>query len=265
MPEEKSITYASNCAGIGKPRTAAQPILVSLLALFFICLPTKGLEYPWGILVPENDSRDPEMRDHDVADSANMVAVINASEKPFHHHVVQEIVSIKNLLSARIPFCEMHFDGVRPLVLTPDEKAILQEYLKRGGFILFLIDTYPYTQDEFWPIKEWPLIDFLKQELPAADPHFTAGRATDDFPIFHLHYETETADAIRHELTGNPNTPNRTLIFYEGRLCCFVMGSYGYLKGGQWMAVRRPFPYKFSMDPKAYRMVVNIYNYSIVQ
>jgi hypothetical protein len=174
-------------------------------------------------------------------------------------------IPIKHLLSARTAFCEMHFDAVRPLVLTANEKGILREYLKRGGFILFFIDTYPYAQDEFWPVKEWPLIDFLKLELPAADSDFTTGRATDDFPIFGIHYKTQTADAIRHELLGNPNTPNRTLLFYQGRLCCFVMGRYGYFDGGEWVPMSRPFEGDMSMDPKSYRLIVNIYNYSIVQ
>ncbi len=125
----------------------------------------------------------------------------------------------------------MHFDGVNPGGLSVEEKSILGEYLKRGGFILFFIDTYPYSQDEFWAVKQWSVIDFLTKELPASDPDFTTGRATDDFPIFKVHYQTETADAIRHELNGNPNTPNRTLLFYRNRLCCFVMGEYGYLGG----------------------------------
>jgi hypothetical protein len=228
-------------------------------------LPAEALDYPWGILIPENDSRDQEMRAYDEADSVNMISVINESEKPFHHHLFGVKVPIKNLLSAKTAFCEMHFAAVRPLVLTPDEKAILQEYLKRGGFILFFIDTYPYAQDEFWKVKDWPLIDFVRQELPGADPRFTAGRATDDFSIFGIHYKTQTADAIRHELLGNPNTPNRTLLFYEGRLCCFVMGKYGYLDGDTWVPRPRPFANDFSMDPKSYRLIVNIYNYSIVQ
>jgi hypothetical protein len=72
--------------------------------------------------------------------------------KPLHHHLVPRMVRVKDLLAVNMPFCEMNFDAVRPLVLTADEKAILQEYLKRGGFILFFIDAYPYTQDEFWKI-----------------------------------------------------------------------------------------------------------------
>jgi hypothetical protein len=160
-------------------------------------LPAEALDYPWGILIPENDSRDQEMRAYDEADSVNMISVINESEKPFHHHLFGVKVPIKNLLSAKTAFCEMHFAAVRPLVLTPDEKAILQEYLKRGGFILFFIDTYPYAQDEFWKVKDWPLIDFVRQELPGADPRFTAGRATDDFSIFGIHYKTQTAIPTR--------------------------------------------------------------------
>jgi len=239
--------------------------LVLCFAVILAGLPAQALEYPWAILLPEDDSRDREMQEYDLADTSNMISVINEAETPFHHHIVEKTVRIKDLLSARTAFCELHFDAVHPLVLTQNEKAILQEYLKRGGFILFFIDAYPYTQDEFWPVKEWPLIDFLKQELPAADRDFSAGHATDDFPIFGIHYKTQTADAIRHELTGNPNTPNRTLLFYKGRLCCFVMGSYGYLDGDTWVPMERPFPQNFNRDPKSYRLVVNIYNYSIVQ
>jgi len=82
------------------------------------------------------------------------------------------------------PFCELRFDAVRPFYFTTEEKLILQEYFKRGGFVLFFIDAYPYAQDEFWKIKEWPLIDFLTKELPASDSRFTIGRATDAYPIF---------------------------------------------------------------------------------
>jgi hypothetical protein len=122
------------------------------LVLALLGLPAKGLDYPWGILIPENDSRDAEMRAYDDANFANTMAVINDSEKPLHHHLVPRMVRVKDLLAVNMPFCEMNFDAVRPLVLTADEKAILQEYLKRGGFILFFIDAYPYTQDEFWKI-----------------------------------------------------------------------------------------------------------------
>ena len=199
--------------------------LALYLAVILTGLPAPALDYPWGILVPENDARDREMREYDEADTANMIAVINGSEKPFHHHILSRRIPIKDLLSARTAFCELHFDAVRPLVLTPNEKNILQEYLKRGGFILFYIDAYPYTQDEFWKIKEWPLIDFLKQELPAADANFVAGHATDDFPIFGIHYKTETADAIRHELLGNPTPRTGRSYFIKGACAALSWGN----------------------------------------
>ncbi len=235
------------------------------MALVFLSTPAQGLIYPWVFLNPENDSRDSDMRANDEADSSNMVGVINDAEDLFGHHLVWEKSSIRNLLSLNAPFCEMRFDAVRPFWFTPEEKSILTDYLKRGGFILFFIDAYPYDQDEFWKIKQWPLIDFLTKELPASDPGFTTGRATDDFPIFKAHYHTETADSIRHELTGNPNTPNRTLLFYRGRLCGFVMGRYNYLEDDKWVAASRPLARNFSMDAKSYRLIVNIYTYSIVQ
>ncbi len=227
--------------------------------------PAHGLEYPWLVLSPENDSRDFGMRDYDEADSRNTVGVINDSDPLFNHHLVWGKSSVRNLLSMRAPFCEFRFDAVRPFWLTPDEKSIIKEYLKRGGFILFFIDAYPYSQEEFWKIKEWPIIDFLTKELPASDPDFTTGRATDDFPIFKAHYHTETAEATKHELAENPNTPNRTLLFYQKRLCCFVIGRYSYMKDGVWIPLPRPFPKNFNMESRGFQLVVNVYVYSMVK
>ncbi len=233
--------------------------------ILMLSLPVHGLDYPWVLLSPANDSREADVRDQDEAQSSNMVAVINRNETLFGHHLVWSKAEIKDLPKLAAPFCEMHFDAVKPFWLTPEEKSILTDYLKRGGFILFFIDAYPYPQDEFWSVKEWPIIDFIAKELPASDSAFTTGRATDDFPIFKVHYQTETADSIRHELTGNPNTPNRTLLFYRKRLCCFVMGNYSYLEDGEWVPMPRPFPQQFSMVLKSYQLVVNIYTYSILQ
>jgi len=254
--------------GSGSLSQKKRPVLSIVLALLALAIsPARvfGVDYSWVLLDAQNDSRDPEVRDHDRTYSLTMAGVINESEDLFHHHLVWREAPIKNLLQMDVPFCEMHFDAVKPFSLTPDEKEILAEYLKRGGFILFFIDTYPYNQDEFWKVKQWPLIDFLKKELPASDPDFSVSRATDDFPIFKIHYQTTTADAIWHELNGNPNTPNRTLVFYRNRLCCFVMGEYGPLEGDEWVAFSRPFPTDFSSDPKSYQLIVNIYAYSIVQ
>ncbi len=184
------------------------------VALGFFSHVAHGQDYPWLLLSPEKDSRDPEMCAHDEAESMNMVTVIDRNETFLNHRLEWKKAQIKDLLAMDVPFCEMHFDAINPIGLSTEEKAILTEYLKRGGFILFFIDTYPYYQDDFWKVKEWPMIDFLTKELPGSNPDFTAGRATDDFPIFKVHYQTETADAVRHELEGNPNTCNRTLLYY---------------------------------------------------
>jgi hypothetical protein len=226
-------------------------------------LTARGADYPWVMLYPDHDSRDADVVAHDDQQSLSMVAVINEDEELLHQSLVWRKVRIKDLLAKQAPFCEMHFDAVRQVGLTEEEKGILAEYLKRGGFILFFIDAYPYPEEEFWRVKEWPIIDFLTKELPASDPDFTIGKATDDFPLFKVHYQTETADAIRHELTGNPNTPNRTLVYYRGRLCCFVMGSYSYLDDGVWQAADRPYSSDFSMVLKSYQLIVNVYIYAI--
>jgi hypothetical protein len=243
-----------------------RPSRAALVLVLAACLETavaRAADYPWVMLAPANDSRDADEVAHDDQQSLSMVAVINQDEELLHQSLVWRKVMIKDLLAMQVPFCEMHFDAVNPVGLTPEEKGILAEYLKRGGFILFFIDAYPYPEEEFWKIKEWPVIDFLTRELPASDPGFTIRKATDDFPLFKVHYKTETADAIRHELTGNPNTPNRTLVYYKSRLCCFVMGSYSYLEDGTWQAADRPFSTDFSMELKSYQLIVNVYIYAI--
>ena len=237
--------------------------LSAWLTLSFWTTPARALIYPWVLLEPEHDSRDPDMIDSDRAHSQNLVAIVGASEKIFDHHLVWCEIPIRKLLSISAPFCELHFDAIHQLTLTAEEKQVLKEYIKRGGFLLCFIDAYPYSEDQYWPVKQWNFIDFLTHELPASDPGFTVGRATDAFPIFSFYYKTRTADAIRHEFAGNPNTPNRTLLFYRGRLCVFVMGDYGYFDGAQWVPLDRPFPRSFSTDPKSYELMVNIYAYSI--
>ncbi|HEV3026545.1 MAG TPA: hypothetical protein VG457_03180, partial [Planctomycetota bacterium] len=128
----------------------------ALAAAVLASAPARATEYPWVYLVAQNDSRDAEMCRQDEAQSLNTVAVINQQEELFAHHLVWRKAAIRDLLGLGVPFCEIHFDAVRPFSLTAGEKAILGEYLKRGGFILFFIDTYPYSEEEFWPVKEWP-------------------------------------------------------------------------------------------------------------
>jgi hypothetical protein len=236
-----------------------------IMALALWTLPARALEYPWVMLVPENDSRDPEVRQQDEVQSLNTVAVINQQEELFNHHLTWRKAAVRDLLSINAPFCEMHFDAVKLFSFTAEEKGILTEYLKRGGFILFIIDAYPYAEDEFWKVKEWPLIDFIAKELPASDHDFLSRRATDYSPIFKIHYRTQTADSIRHELIDNPNTPNRTILFYRNRLCCFVMGNYTHLEDGQWVPMERPFPGPYEFELKSYRLTVNIYTYSVLR
>jgi hypothetical protein len=242
----------------------AKTLTILIMALAFSAR-LHAFEYQWVLLNPQNDSRDPEVRDTDEAFSRNMVAVINQSEDLFHHRVIWKKARITDLLKMDAPFCEMHFDAVRPFDFTPEEKEILAEYFKRGGFILFFIDAYPYDQDEFWKVKQWPLINFLTRELPR-DPDFTASRVTDDSPLFKVHYQTEAGAAIRHELDGNPNTPNRIVVYQGNRLCGFVMGDYNVLgDNGKWVAEPRPFSREFSSELSGYERVVDVYVYSIVQ
>jgi hypothetical protein len=217
--------------------------------------------YPWTVLIPQHDSRDAEVRGQDDFDSRSLVGSMNVSEKIFGHRLVWSQARIADLLSLATPFCELRFDAVKPLVLTGQEKSILREYFSRGGFVLFQQDCYPYDQDEFWPVKSWPVIDFLTRELPAADPDFTVTKITDRHPLFNQAYHTRTSEFTVHELQGNPATPNRTLVAYRGHPCAFVYGRYYVIEDGKWIAEPRPFPRVFSLDPRGYQLTVNIYTY----
>jgi hypothetical protein len=237
------------------------------LLLGFIC-PVCGLaqatSYSWTVLIPENDSRAADVRDYDEFDSKSLVMNMNESEKIFRHRLVWNKAALKDLLALAPPFCELRFDAVNPLILTDREKAILKEFFARGGFVLFQEDAYPYSQDEFWSVKSWPVIDFLTRELPAADSDFKVEKVTDAHPLFHQYYNTQTGELTRHELEDNPYTPNRTLLSYRGHACAFVYGRYNYIEDGKWVAMPRPFRHFFSWDPKGYELTVNIYFYAVM-
>jgi hypothetical protein len=214
--------------------------------------------------VPEQDSRDGEVQAQDEKRSFISVGVINQQMDMFDRHLVWRKARVRDLLKLEAPFCEMHFDAVKPLRLTAEEKTTMAEYLRRGGFILFMIDTYPYTQRQFWGVSQWPIMDFIQRQLPATDPDFSAGKASDGNHIFKVYFPTQTAESIIHELQGNPETPNRTILFYRRRLCCFVMGQYGYLSGDEWMPLERPYQPDYAPDPRSFRLTVNVFVYSLM-
>jgi len=240
--------------------------LTVLILLFGLRLPieaqTATRAFSWTVLIPEHDSRAADVRDYDEFDSKSLVSGMNETEKVFRHQLVWNKLPIKNLLASSAPFCELRFDAVNPLVLTDQEKAILREYFVRGGFILFQEDAYPYSQDEFWSIKSWPVIDFLTKELPASSPDFHFEKVTDSNVLFHQYYDTQTAEQTKHELQDNPYTPNRTLLSYRGHPCAFVYGRYNWIEDGKWVAMPRPFAYVFNMEERGYQLTVNIYVYA---
>jgi hypothetical protein len=236
-----------------------------LLTFSFIAsLTVARAVYPWVLINPEKDSRDADTRQSDEVFSRNLVFVINENEALFRHQMTWQEAPITKLLEMNGPFCEMHFDAVRPLDLTAEEKTVLIEYFKRGGFILFFIDAFPYDQDEFWAVKSWPLVDFLVKELPR-DSDFSIARLRDDHPMFKIHYQSHVDEEIRHELRDNPYTPNRLGIYYKNRLCGFIMGNYNVVENGKWIAEPRPFSLQFSSELSGYERIVNVFVYSIVQ
>ena len=194
-----------------------------VVILTILCGTASAQDYPWTVLIPENDSRDEETQLWDEFDSQSLVRGMNETEDLFHHHLVWDQVKIKDLFSAHTPFCELRFDAVKPLKLTDDEKVIIREYFQRGGFILFQEDAYPYEQDEFWAVKSWPVIDFLTRELPAVDPNFKVEKITDAHELFHSYYNTQTAAFTVHELRGQSLHPQPHTRFIPGPVLRFCL------------------------------------------
>lgn len=241
--------------------------LVLLTLLLGGTLPMPGWaeqpSYTWTVLAPEKDSRPQDVREFDEIQSKTTVRDMNATDEVFHHRLTWQKVPIKDLLSASAPFCEFDFDAVKPQTLTAKEKTILREYLSRGGFILLSQDVYPYTREEYWPVKSWPVIDFFTKELPAADTDFKVERITEKHPIFHEYYKTRIVEPEKLELQENPNCPDFTLITYRGRPCIFIYGTY-VCDGVQWITLPRPFGVLFTVSTYAEdnALDVNLYIYA---
>src|SRR5271165_4905226 len=135
--------------------------VISLCALSMLAVASaraRGPDYPWVFLTRADDSLPVVMRHFDEAVSLNTVSMINLKEEIFEHRLVWKKAPIKDLLSLETPFCELHFDAVKPFRWSAGERSILAEYFKRGGFTLFFMDAYPYTGDEVWGATEWPVI-----------------------------------------------------------------------------------------------------------
>ena len=218
--------------------------------------------YSWTVLQPQNDPRTADVRSFDEFFSQSLVATMNRSEPLFQHRLTWNQVRIKDLLGFPTPFTELRFDALHPPALTLKEKAILREYLARGGFIMLIEDCYPYSQDKLWSVKSWPVVDFLTRELPASDPDFTVQRLKNEHMMFHQYYQTKINDLIQHELENNPSAPSQTLLSYRGHPCAYVVGQYFALVNGKWMAEPKPYPHVFKMRQKDYELSVNVYVYA---
>jgi hypothetical protein len=235
-------------------------LIAAFLAIGCVC--AQASDMPWVMLAPAHDTRAADMQAWDDADSRNLVNVINASQEYAHCHFQWSKTSILKLLDRNIPFAELRFDPVKPMEFTPDEKSTLQEWLKRGGFLLVFEDAYPYEQEEFRKAHDLPVFDFFTRELPAANTAFTIEKATDAHPIFSAHYTTETVPSIRREMRENPFYRGRTMVLYRGRVVAFFMGRYNYEENNRWVPMSRPFSETFSYDIRSYYLILNIYIYA---
>jgi len=219
-----------------------------------------GAMFTWTCLVPENDSRPRDVRAEDEFSSNQTVVSMNQTEKVFHGQLEWRCAKIKDLLSISAPFCEFDFDAVKPQYLTAREKSILREYLSRGGFILLAEDGYPYTQEEFLKVRNWPVIDFFLKELPALDPGFKVEKLTDKHPIYHQYYDTKILPAEIHEFALDPYLPDLQLLSYRGHPCAFVYANY-FCDHDSWVTAERPYPVMATLTPEDYALDVNLYLY----
>ena len=217
--------------------------------------------YYWSILIPENDTRPPEVRAFDESANKQLVRDMNKTEDIFQHRLLCQQLHISQLLSSSAPLCELDFDPVHPLILTAREKVIVEEYFERGGVLLLRESVYPYSPQELSGIKQWPIIDFLTMELPADDHDFIAQKITEKHPLFHQYYATKLPEPELRALMQFPNLPDLTLLTHKGHPCAFVYASY-FCDGERWITLSPPYPTEFTEVPEDYALWVNYYVYA---
>jgi len=217
--------------------------------------------YTWTSLIPQHDSRPADMRKYDRDTLSAMIVNMNATEKVFHQQLTWQELPIRRLLKVPAPFCELDFDPLHPLILTTQEKAILREYLGRGGFLQLGTDVYPYSQKELASVTKWPVVDFVTKELPALDPDFTVEKITEKHPIYHQYYSTYVPAPERWALRTFPHLPDCTLVSHKGHPCVFIYSNY-YCEGDHWVVLPRPFNEDTDWIAEDYAMNVNLYIYT---
>jgi len=237
-------------------------VSVLVLAHAFPCfLHAQVPSYTWTSLVPEHDTRDADLRKYDKDMLQEMIGNMNATEKVFHKHLTWQEVSIRDLLTAHAPFCEIDFDPLHPVVFTERERYNLKEYLKRGGFFVIGEDVYPYSEEEIATVTNWPVTDYFIKYLPATDHDFTVEKINESHLIYHQYYKTLVPPAERWALGRFPTLPDCTMLFYKGHPCAFIYANY-FCDGEQWVALPRPFSETTDWIPEDYAMNVNLYIYA---
>jgi len=218
-------------------------------------------DYTWTSLVPADETRAADIRKYDKNMLLGMIASMNATEQVFRQRLTWKQIAIQDLLTARAPFCEIDFDPVHPPEFTESEKAILKEYLARGGFLALCPDLYPYSMEEVAAIRNWSVIDYIIRELPAADPAFTAEKITESHLIYHQYYKAKRDASDRWAARRFPHLPDGTLVSYKGHPCAFV-DSNRCSDGSKWETLDRPFPPYVPLVPDSYALNVNLYIYA---
>jgi hypothetical protein len=234
-------------------------------AMTLSVITARSEDLPWVSITPEHDGRDAEMAAFDVRDIEEMIGVLNNSEPFKLDQFTFACVPISKLLRALTPFAELHFDPINPVPFTPEEKTILKEWLKRGGFIAAFEDTYPYAQEDFRKKRDIPVVNFFTKDLPAEDPDFTVSKAPVDSPFFRQGpFPTDPAPSLQVEMEDNPNFYGYTTVSYRGRVVIFFLGRYSAMDDRRWIPYDRPFPEAHALTLQSYYLTLNIYYYALM-
>jgi len=214
----------------------------------------------WVALRPANDVRNLDMRNHDESWQRRVVEVANTSGD-FEQKFRFEALPIKDLLKKPVPYTVLCWDPVQRMELMEEEKRILQEYLKRGGFLLMVENFYAYWQADYRKADIPRMFEFFTKELPKRDPKFYAEEARDSHPIFRQLLTHKSDPAFAREASQNPNYRGGTILLYNGQMVGCVFGYYGFDDGTQFVPAVRPYR-DFELTVESYRLLLNVYVYA---
>jgi hypothetical protein len=217
-------------------------------------------EFLWTTLTIQNDLRDDDMKHFDEAFDRQTIEIIN--QKQVVPIIKWKKEPLLKLLDSNTLFATLYFDSVKSYELTKEEKDILKEYFKRGGFLVLYEDTFPYEQEEFRKKRSLPVFDYLLSDLPKEDPSFAVKKAADSHQLFRVFYKITTSASILEEERENVNYRGHQMLTYKDRISAFVRGRYSYRdqKQKRWIPMRKPYD-RYVSDKICDELSVNLIIY----